>query len=63
MIESSRELSKCCKPYNEPCAFTTAASTERHRVTGKLGGTRTDIDEFKTSICVNSGKDHAPSVG
>lgn len=43
--------------YNEPYTFINChTGPGDDGVTGNLDGTHTDIDEFKTTLCVNSGK-------
>jgi hypothetical protein len=43
--------------YNEPYAFINChTGTNDGGVTVNLSGTHTDVDEFKASLCVNSGK-------
>jgi len=43
--------------YNESYAFINChLGVNDNGVTGNLAGTHTDVDEMKTSICVNSGK-------
>jgi hypothetical protein len=43
--------------YNEPFFFINChLGPNENGVTGDLDGTHADVDEFKTSMCVNSGK-------